>query len=104
MINEVMEMLMRGRNAITRKIANSPGLTAIFDEAVRTLNDNPISGCQDMRNPGSALHRFDSALRPMARAMLLLGPFIATATRIAVVRQGRADAGYMNDFFKFDSR
>ena len=95
MINAVVEMCVRGRNAITRKIANSPDLTAIFEEAVRTFNDNPISGCQDLRNLGNALHRFDSSLRPMARATLLLDPLIATARRIAVVRQGSADVGHM---------
>ncbi len=87
------DFFIGGASSITRLIQNSPDITRIFSLKVQGLDDDEgrVSGTA-IRNMRYAKQRFNSAQSPLSRVVLFLPALVATASEVAIVRQGTKPA------------
>ncbi len=88
------DFFIGGADSITRLIQNSPDITRIFRSKVQSSGDDDEGGVSGtaIRNMRYAKQRFNSAQSPLSRVVLFLPALVATASEVAIVRQGKKPA------------
>ncbi len=85
------DFFIGGASSITNLIQYSPDITRIFRSKAQGQDDGLLSGTA-IRNMRYANPRFNSAQCPLSRVALFLPALVATASEVAIVRQGSKPA------------
>ena len=97
-IKDIVETVVTGRQSIIRLVQNSPEFSAWYKD-FKAAESNRIG--DRVQNFSFAKHRFDSTAKPLGRAVLGIRALVKTASRIASLRRGRAEADHANRFLSF---
>ena len=88
----IVDRIIRGPNSICQRIRHSDDFTALFEDAIKEMSDNPLEDAQGLRILSNALHSMDSLVEPMSRSCIVLEAVLGTAYKITVLHVDRPAA------------
>jgi hypothetical protein len=90
------------KKCITQLIQHSDSHSVLFNQFCRDVENNVARNtAASIKNLRSALHRMESHLTPLARAVIYWHAYLLTVIRIALDRKGRQEGNTATDFLVY---